>query len=247
MVLVAIYNVWDDFDWLERSIKQIEPLIDDFLIVASEYSHYGEYSPIPCEWHSRVLIYEPVGRTAMEKELDKRNFGLNMVKPLKYTHFISMDADELYDTEEFQKAKERFHVEPDLKGLVCPLVVYFKEPTLQVNDITLVPHIHKLTATIKHAFNRSYPHAWKGNQIRIDPTRSYNINDGVAYTDKITMHHFSHVRKDYEKKLRNSTARDNINKSPLREDYANAKPGYFSKFYQQTLKEVPDQFGIGTI
>lgn len=246
MRLVAIFNVWNDFDWLDRSVENISRVVDGVIVIASTRSNYNEYSPIPDRWKEKVFVREPKFHIPMHSETDKRNYGIDIARKYGYTHFIIMDSDELYDRDEFKNAKDKFK-DPHLNGLVCPLVVYFKEPTLQVSDITLVPHIHKLTPTIKCAFNRSYPFAWSGRQIRIDPTRSYDINTGVVYTEEITMHHFSHVRSDYEKKLRNSTARANIEKSPIREDYLNAKPGYYCKFYQQVLKEVPDKFGIGKI
>ena len=177
MKLVAIYNVWDDYDWLEISTKKLESLVDGFIIVASERSNWGEISPIPEYWRDKVIVREPFFNHPLNCETDKRNFGLSLAKKAGYTHFLSLDADEVYEAEPFLKAKERFHVEPDLQGLVCATQVYFKSPRLTIGlDITLVPFIHKLTSTIKHEFNRKFPYAWNNGQIKIDPSRSLNIN-----------------------------------------------------------------------
>lgn len=244
MKLCAIYNVWDDWDLLYHSTENIRPLVDGVIIGASEKSNHGEVSKIPFWGRDQVFVREPVLHHPLHAETDKRNYGLEIAREQGYTHFITMDADEFYDPEQFLAAKEQFHVKPDLKGLVVESYVYFKSPTLTIGkDVTLVPHIHKLTPTIKHEFNKQYPFAWEGKQIRIDPTRSFNINSGVEMFD-CPMHHYSHVRKDYEKKLRNSTARANLQRSTILQDYLNAEEGYFCQFYQKRLVRVPNRFGI---
>jgi hypothetical protein len=78
----------------------------------------------------------------------------------------------------------------------------------------------------------------------IDPSRQLNINDGVVFNDKIVMHHYSYVRNDINSKIENSTARNNIRKSVVLSDMDNAKPGYFCRYYQKTLQEAPNLFGI---
>lgn len=245
MKLCAIYNVWDDWDLLYHSTENIRPLVDGIIIIASETSNYGEKSIIPYWGRDKVFIREPQFTHPMNSETDKRNYGLQIARSEGYTHFLTIDADEFYDPIEFLKAKERFHVERNLDGLVCRLQCYFKKPTLTIGiESTLVPFIHKLTPTIKHEFNRNYPFAWEGRDIRIDPTRSLNINSGVEFTTDITMHHMSWIRKDYEKKIRNSTARANIEKSTIRQDLMLAKDGYFCKFYGKVLYTVPNRFNL---
>ncbi len=254
MKLCAIYNVWDDWDLLFRSLNNIRPLVDGVIVIASEYSNCGEKSKIPICWFDNspdVIVdfecfqFEPNGVNSMQKETSKRNFGLNKARELGYTHFLMMDADEFYHPDQFLKAKERFHVERNLAGLIVPCNVYFKSPTLTIGrDITRVPFIHKLTPTIRHEFNRAYPFAWEGLQIRIDPTRSLNINSGVEYTEDVVMEHYSWVRSDYEKKIRNSTAKNNLDRSTIRQDLIIAKDGEFCKFYGKVLYTVPNYFNL---
>lgn len=248
MKLAAIYNVWDDWDLFSDSVKNISPLVDGIILIASETSNYGEVSSIPNGWHGgefvKLFVREPQFQHPMNSETDKRNFGLQKARELGFTHFLMMDADEFYEPEPFMKEKQRFIDNSNLQGLVCASQVYFKSPTLTIGlDTTRVPFIHKITPTLKHEFNRRYPLAWEGKEIRIDPTRSLNINDGVEWSD-IVMSHFSWVRKDYGKKIRNSTARSNIERSSILEDLENAKPGYFCKFYQKQLYEVPNYFNL---
>ncbi len=246
MKLCAIYNVWDDYDWLYLSTERMRPLVDGIIIIASEYSNYGEWSPIP--FWGRDIVFEytvPKGNDARTNETQKRNMGLSQAKRLGYTHFLIMDADEVYEPESFLNEKERFR-NPNLLGLVCGLKCFFKLPTLTVPDRTLVPFIHKLTPTIECEFNRKYPFAWIDGQIRIDPTRSLNINSGVEWSE-IVMFHYSWCRSDVRKKIRNSTARQNIEQSTIVEDYINAKPGYFCEFYKAKLEVCENVFNLPEI
>lgn len=244
--LVAIFHCWDDWYLLEHSVKHIRPLVDGIIIIGSTQSNYGEYSPIPEEWRTDELhVREPKFNIPMHSETEKRNYGIQIARDQGYTHFITMDADEFYHPIEFEKAKHIFHLEPDLLGLVCPTKVYFKSPRLTIGfDTTLVPFIHKITPTLKHEFNRRYPYAWEGHNIKIDPTRSLNINEGVKFTDYVTMKHMSWVRKDYQKKIRNSTARANIEKSTIMQDLRVAKAGEMCKFYGKVLHAVPNYFNL---
>lgn len=244
MKLAAIFNVWSDWDLLEHSVKHITLLVDGVIIVASRYSNYGEFEEIPAEWRDKVHVREPIYKIPMFAETYKRNCGLDIARENGYTHFLMMDTDEFYNPDEFNQAKGLFHVKQDLQGLVCQLQCYFKSPTLTIGiEKTRVPFIHKLTPTIKHEFNRNYPYAWEGNDIRIDPTRSLNINSGVELID-LTMHHYSWVRRDHKKKIRNSTARKNIEQSTIMEDLLLAKDGHFCKFYGKTLYTVENYFNL---
>lgn len=245
MKLAAIFNVWSDWQMLGYAVDNIRQLVDGVIIVGSTRSNYNEYSPIPSRWHNEELyIREPKFHLPMHAETDKRNYGLELARKQGYTHFINLDADEFYKPDDFNRGKEMFHVDPDLAGLVCNCQTYFKSPTLTIGlDTTLVPFIHKITPTLKFEFNKRYPFAWIDGQIRIDPTRSMNINSGVERID-INMHHFSWVRDDYEKKIRNSTARKNLERSTIVKDLLEAKEGYFVEFYGKRLTRVENSFGI---
>lgn len=242
MKLAAVYICWHDWDLLEYSLKNIRPLVDGVIIVGSETSNYGEKSPVP-DWPD-IYIREPQFRDARNSETDKRNYGLNIARQQGYTHFIPMDADEFYDPADVLWAKGLLNDET--VGLVCHCETYFKSPQLTIGkDRTLVPFIHKITPTLKHEFNMKYPFAWEDGQIRIDPTRSMNINSGVNFVT-ISMHHYSYVRKDIQVKIRNSTARSNIQRKQdiLLNDLVLAKEGYFCQFYQRHLQRSTVDFGI---
>lgn len=249
MKLAAIYNVWDDWDLLHRSIENISPLVDGVIVIYSNESNYGELSVIPDTFdilheYMNFVNYEPKkGIRPDENERDKRNAGLSIARFEGFTHFIMMDADEFYEPEAFLKEKERF-LNPYLNGLVCACQVYFKSPKLTIGlDTTLITFIHKITPGLKFEFNRQFPFAFDKNGIRIDPTRQLNIKKGVEWSE-IIMHHYSWVRKDVEKKIRNSTARHNIERSTIRNDFALAKEGSFIKFYGKQLIRASVDFNI---
>ncbi len=247
MKLIAIYCVWDDYELLRLSCDNLRPCVDGIIVVYSELSNFGEVSklePGSLPGYVHGFQWEPKFGDARDKETAKRNFGLQKAWEMGATHFICLDADEYYNPIEFNREKERFNTEPDLQGLVCELQTYFRSPTLTIGkDTTRVPFIHKLTPQIQHTFNRRYPYAWEGQAIRIDPTRSLNINSGVKISTA-TMHHMSYVREDFGKKIRNSTARDNIKVDILTKDLLEAKDGYYCVFYGRVLHRVPNYFNL---
>lgn len=249
---VVIYNVWADaIELLPFSLKNILPMVDHAIIVWSESSNYGEieknylYDHIPVSEKISLFRWEPdLNKPAAENERAKRNYGLFQAKKMQFTHFLMADADEFYVPEQFLKAKERIFKE-NFAGMVCPLDVYFGSPELCAGrDTTLVPFIHKLTPTLQYVWNKLYPNAWINGQLRIDPTRQLNINSGVTYSEEIIMHHYSWCRKDYAKKIRNSSARANIERSDVLNELGNSKEGYYCKFYCKTLSRAKVDFGI---
>ena len=136
-------------------------------------------------------------------------------------------------------------MEPQLSGLVCPTRVYFGSPKLTIGfDGTLVPFIHKMTPNIQHGFNKLYPFAWDKKRIRVDPTRQLNITTWVDYTEDVVCEHYSWCRGDYQKKIRNSTARANLERSTIQNDLLLAKEGYFCEYYQKPLVRATVDFNI---
>lgn len=254
MKLCSIVLVWDDWYLLNHFVRNMGPNVDGVIVVWSRMSNYGEAgeSTEAVLWHNGDIItlnHEPDLRLdPRTNETNKRNAGLNKAREMGYTHFIVSDTDEYYNSIDFNREKEKFNTDLELQGLVCELQTYFKSPTLTIGkDITRVPFIHRLTPTIQHSFNRRYPFAWEKDQIRIDPTRSLNIDRGVKMSS-IIMHHYSYVRSDLRKKIRNSSAKANIERSTtLIDDYKNAAPGYYCRFYERTLHEVPNYFSIPEI
>lgn len=241
MKLCAIYIVWfDGIEILPYSIEAIRKHVDEVIVIYSNTSNHGntvEYSKELDALNVTLVNWEPnLGKRPVVNETAKRNFGLKVALSFGYTHFIMMDCDEVYDPVEFEKAKKD-------GNYVCRLKTYIRKPTYQVDDHTLIPFIHRLTPDLIFGNFRTYPFAYNGKDAHIDPTRRLNLVKDVQMSD-IICHHFSWVRRDINLKAQNSTAKVNVLKSEIFDDYVNAEPGYYSKFYRSKIKEVDNKFGI---
>ncbi len=247
MKLAAIYNVWDGEELLKYSVKSALPC-DVFIFVFQMISNYGEiHDPYPeikritqeLTTKGKQVVahnYSPdLTKSGTWNETEKRNLGLKIARSFSCTHFLHLDCDEIY--EDFEGAK-REYFSHGVSGSVCSIYTYFKLPTLRFEnpDNYFVPFIHKLESNTIAGHNE-YP-------FYVDPTRKIN-NTPIAILLPVTMHHFSYVRKDIGQKLRNSSAKVNIERSSVAEDYAAACPGYFVKdFFNQRLIEVQNKFNI---
>lgn len=240
--LAAIYNVWiDSIELLQGSIACVKDHVDEIIIVYQNTSNYGESADTMTpllhaikDVETRLFCFKPYpNQPGSFNERAKRNIGLDIARSSGCTHFLMLDCDEYYSN--FETAK-RIFFESYHNGSVVKLHTYFKRPTLMLEEDEKywVPFIHKLTSNTV-AGQSSYP-------FYVDPTRRINEDDVVELP--IHMHHFSWVRKDIKLKIRNSSAKANIEKSRLFEDWALAEPGYFVKDYNSKLIEVPNLFNI---
>lgn len=265
MKLAAIYNVWDGDELLRSSINSIIPYVDLIIIVWQDISNFGEhYTPsmdgnfyleegMGCIatlttqeepdkiFHAVEYVFQKYIPTVIDgaiNETNKRNIGLEIAKNKEATHFIFMDCDELY--EDFGKGKKDF-IESGANGSVCRLFTYWGKPTYQLypKEDYWVPFIHKLTEKTV-AGMQIYPF-W------CDPTRRVNEQNVVELP--ILMHHFSYVRNNIERKLRNSSAKINLENSTYLQDYkdlmATTTPnGHYIPCMQRKVKIVNNIFNI---
>lgn len=250
MKLAAIYNVWDGVELLKGSIDCIKGHVDTIIIVHQHISNFGEmYDPLPeidkiFDSHltrSHECLYSKyipsdIGGALNEKQ--KRNRGLEIARSCGCTHFIHLDCDEYYKN--FAEAKQMY-IQSGAAGSVCKLFTYFKEPEYRFAepDNYFVPFIHRLNENTV-AGVKYYP-------FYVDPTRKINEENVIELP--IFMHHFSYVRKNIDRKINNSSAKRNILKSTVMEDYnskaLNENPeGFFVRFFEQKLTVVDNYFNI---
>jgi hypothetical protein len=253
MRLAAIYNAWDGVELLKGSIDCIKNHVDFIIIVYQNVSNYGEeYSPLKEidkavaatederaeKGKCKIILeyYEPnLARSGAWNEMAKRNRGLIIARKYSCTHFLHMDCDEYY--KDFEYMKEQY-INSDREGSVCNILTYFKSPVLRFlnYDNYFVPFIHKLRENSISGLG-NYP-------FYVDPTRRVSCTDVLKIREG-AMHHFSYVRKNVERKIRNSSARNNIQKTNILELYNNARAGDFIEpFFGQHLVEVPNYFNI---
>lgn len=242
--LAAIYNLWDSIELFSGSVNCLKNDVDLFVIVYQTESNWGEkYDPLPeitaveGLFPGKKFVYEryqPLIFTGTANEKNKRNAGLDLAREYGCTHFLFLDADEYYT--DFAQAKQ-LYLDSDSDGSVCKMYTYFCLPTLRFEfpDNYFVPFIHVLRSDSR-AGTSDYP-------FYVDPTRTCNAAGVVELP--VFMHHFSYIRKDIGRKLRNSSAKANIAASTVWADYTNAVPGYHVKpFFDQKLIEVLNIFNI---
>ena len=233
-MIAAIYNVWDGVELLRGSMQMLH--VEHYVIIWQDRSNYGEkYNPLQ-DIHEAIdgipnvtlIQYEPTitkdrsnGRV---NEARKRNLGIQEARRHACTHFLSLDVDEYHP--DFDAAKQAYF-DSGKEGSVMKMWTYFKSPNLRLENPEgyHVPFIHKLTPATTCG-NHKYP-------FRVDPTRAVNTKSVIELPQM--MHHYSWVRNDIGRKVRNSSAR---HLSQHLEDYQNAEAGMYIGAYAQKLIEV---------
>lgn len=226
MKLIAVYNVFDGEEFLQRSIDSIREHVDMVICVVQKEAYNGFKYRGGLSEVVRLLTIDKVDKMyAWEgnSQIEKRKYCLQVAKDNGATHFLGMDCDEIYDSTDFAKAKE-FAL--NHKGTYCKIQTYFKEETLTIGiDNYYVPFIHAIN-------EKSYMGA-KDYPVLVDPRRA--INGGAVEVD-ITMHHYSWVREDINIKVRSHDSAKLIKQNNLLQDYKAAKEGYYIAHYDKVLE-----------
>ena len=205
MKLAAIYNVWDGEELFEQSLNSIKDHVDDVIIVWQEQSNFGEYyDPLyAIAGKGHLHKYTPdLTESGQQNEINKRMIGIRLAAQRGNTHFLHIDCDEIYDPKQFAQAKEKAK---NYDVTACRLYTYYKEPCYRLTPIEdyWVPFICK----IKKGMGI-------GNFFKYcDPTRGVSSGYDSTYAfeqDELMMHHYSYIRNDIGRKLRNSSARGNF-------------------------------------
>ncbi|SPT68865.1 hypothetical protein [Anaerobiospirillum thomasii] len=211
--LGVTYNVFDGTELLEASIKSIKDNVDYINIIYQEISNFGQKITEKdlCEIQrlknegivDEVICYQTdFSIKPQDNETNKRNIGVQHCKKNKCTHFLLMDTDEFYRGSEFLKAKEYIMLS-NIDVSACSMYFYIKEPIYRskyYQGSYFVPFICKLSPKTKIQLGvKAF--------CKVDPTRLPNKFSScyVFAPEDITMHHFSLVREDLEKKFNNST------------------------------------------
>lgn len=244
--LAAIYNVWDGEELLRGSIRQIEDQVHLIIIVASEKSNTGEeYYPDLSFIKGNnkiepIYYYYDSAISAQENEERKRNSGLEFAKVKNFTHFIAMDCDEYYYPDQFEFWKNKI-INQDYDSSACQLFTYYKHPEIQLvpRETYYVPFIHKIHENTQHCFDKRYP-------VFADPTRRVNTYQKFLRIEEPLMHHYSFVRKDIERKWRNSSSAQAFKDiSQLKKCFdAFEETGKLVFFENHSWQKVPNYFDI---
>ena len=226
MRLGISYIVFDGIELLEHSIRQIRSHADFICVVYQRVSWFGAKLPdssvhMLTSLQKKGLINElicfsafapmsePSTSSAIRSksyETLKRQVGLDRCIQNKCTHFLGMDVDEFYDTQEFGAAKSKINSQ-NIGSTAVRFINYVNLPTVHRGyDAKRVPFICRIS-------NRSK--MTKDFFVRCDPTRGISPLIEPKYefsSSELTMHHMETVRRDLDTKYQ-STTRVNFNRN----------------------------------
>jgi len=251
MKLAAIYNVFDGEELLEYSIKSIKNCVDYIIIVYQTQSNFGALNhnieSTIIDLKERDLIdeyvyYKTPPRSPQINELTKRNKGLERAKKIGCTHFITIDCDEFYFEDEFNKSKN-FIKENDIDTSVCWIQNYHKVPEYKIVgscEPFKVPFINKIYPHTQLTLGGGY------FTTQIDPTRQVNTFNKNHFFNKeeIMMHHYTTIRKDIRKKYESWTCRLNYKNDGVIDERANKIITYNIDTDEPKCEIVPNYFKI---
>jgi hypothetical protein len=245
MKLALLYTVWtgDDMEMLSRSIGKHIGHVDKIIVSIQSISNKGNICVenskdvmdfiMACGTEIQVINFTPdLKLNTKQNERNKHNEMIQYAKRQGFTHFILCACDHFYEPEQFEYAK-KYHLEhPEIDVSFTKMRTYYKHENWYLDPIEnySMPFIHTMHETTEIAYSNFYP-------VHVDPSVKVNTcyHSYEFDTDEIILHHYSMVRKDIEKKLRNAAA--SIRWSELQilqfiSEYQNAKPGYSISYFQ---------------
>ena len=156
---------------------------------------------------ARVICVDDKGKRTFRNgtlnELEKRDIGLRIAKANNCDTYMSMDADEIYDTNQLMDAFANFTI-GDYDSSFCQMRTFYKYPTHQIDppETYYVPLFYRIKPSNKMEFiqNNDFP-------VTCDPTRRMKAGYVRIFSrEEIEMYHYAYVRKNIESKIRNSSA-----------------------------------------
>ena len=219
--LALTINAFDASEMLETLISEIRDQVDHVVAIYQKRSYCGnKMDPADFEELQRLqtlgLIDELIHfegnyqKPHREQETDKRNMGINMMKEKGFSHVLNIDADELYDKDQFREVKKQINAN-GWPITYWSYVNYYKD-----FDHYLVypfrPFVNGIHSTyFNYTFNGPAPGP-------TDPTRRIfnpmNIGTYIFPDDVIRMAHGAWIRKNIRKKLENWSAKDHFKDKP---------------------------------
>jgi hypothetical protein len=204
-----IYNIFDETSILKIALENSRKVADYICVVYQNVSYTG----IPSNYniYSRLKEFKDQGLidsivsfvpnmnvSPKLNEVKKRNIGTNYCDKALCTHYLSIDADELFKTQELEYAKQFMYNNPEYDMSVCKMLTYYHDQTtiLDPPEKYYIPFIIKM-------YDRRFVK---------DLDIVYNMDHGrsISYSkckeflrNEIQMHHYSFVMKDIETKLEN--------------------------------------------
>ncbi len=257
----ASYNVYDGIELLEHSIKSIRESVDFISVVYQTISNSGQTS----DEDIKGLLDELVGKGLINEvfhynpklnmslhwnELEKRKIGVYLSQNADSKYHLTIDTDEIYIKNQLDYVKQYMLDNPNIDAGYCQMQTYYKS-----TEFVLDPPEDYYVSLFFDIYDgeRNYGFGERG-VVLVDPTRNMkSVNPKVFTRNEIELHHISGVRKNYRKKVTNSSAStnynleidklcdwyDNFDGSTLKALWPGLSP---CKFHN--LKRVEDRFNI---
>jgi hypothetical protein len=210
MKIGVAYNIWDGDEHLPESLFWVKQFADYIVGVYSNQSNSGEqYAPTIPEGFDKLIEYIPNdGITRHQNELAKRNLGYEACINEGCTLFMTIDCDEIYDPYQLMQVAIRMNRD-GYDASACQMQTYYGDTFHQYAEpeTYYVPLLYKVNASLRFREYVQFP-------VLADPTRKLPSKKVLVLNrDECEMHHYSYVRKDIARKLRNSSAYPNIMKT----------------------------------
>lgn len=248
MKLIALYSVFDGEELLEGSVRQIRPFVDFVLCSVQTVSYSGEvYEGGAEKAHElkrmglvdQVATFTPSpGERGQINELSKRFGAMRLGFNAGFTHFFHIDCDEYFVPEQFKAAKE-YLGSINAEGSVVYSQTYFKRPDWELDNIDkiFVPFIHEYRPGLT-CRGSNFPYL-------CDPTRTVDVQKIVVLPrEMILHHHYSWVRNDIGRKVRNSSTSGVLKESGVLEDYGSAAEGTYVRLLDRRIRRAKNLFNI---
>jgi len=259
------YNIFDGEELLETSLKSVRGVADHISVVYQTLSNFGK-SNDNLEKHlnelkdkgliDKLFHYIPNidfsdngkvnWKSGTLNELEKRDIGLKIAKANNMEYYMTMDADEVYDTKQLIDALSNFVI-GDYDSSFCQMKSFYKLPTMEMipPETYYVPLFFRIKkdSKIERIDNNDYP-------VICDPTRRMKAGYVRIFTrEEIEMYHYSYVRNDIESKVINSSSQsDTKSQEQVIKHYNNwksIKEGALLIGNQKyKLQEVENKFNI---
>ena len=248
MNLIALYSVFDGEELLEGSVRQIRPFVDFVLCSVQEVSYTGRRYEGGVDKANQLKRLGLVDQVAMFRpfpeerpqinELRKRFGAITLGFNAGFSHFLHMDCDEYYLPEQFAQAKA-FVEEGGFDGSLVYSKTYFKRPDWEMDDVdrAFFTFIHRYRGGLS-CCGSNFPYV-------CDPTRTVDAkNIKVLDREMITLHHYSWVRNDIWRKVRNSSTGGVMEAAGVLEDYEQAEVGALVKLLRRRIRLGENKFNI---
>lgn len=213
------YNVYDGIELLQHSIDCIRPYVNYINVVWQDVSNCGEHDDTVADQLLKIkgvdefIFYNPnLTIPPKSNELIKRQIGYDRANDAGCQYWMNMDTDEMYIADEFTKAFATF-VSGDYDSSACQMITYYKywNKAIYPFETYYVPLFFKVDKKRKLG-----NHRW---DVVVDMTRKLEQGKLKVFTrEEIQMHHYSMIRKDFGKKIRNKSAA--VNWADMIERYA---------------------------